>query len=75
MTLVETESGVTIEWWAEADVYGRIAQMGQRMINPVANRVVNRFFSQLEEQLLKLEEEQENSSGVTDRIRSLMGSE
>ncbi len=43
MTLVETDGGVTVEWWAETDVFGRVAQMGQRVISPVAKRVINRF--------------------------------
>jgi carbon monoxide dehydrogenase subunit G len=71
--LTETEDGVAIEWWAEADIFGRIAQMGQRMINPVANKVVNKFFSTFEEQLQELEED--DSTGVTNRIRSIIGSD
>lgn len=51
MELAETDDGVEVDWWAEADVFGRIAQMGQRVINPVANRVVKRFFDDVESQL------------------------
>jgi carbon monoxide dehydrogenase subunit G len=69
MTLAETESGVAVEWWAEADVFGRIAQMGQRVINPVANRVVNRFFKQVEKQLADVGDD---SGGLSDRIRNLI---
>lgn len=69
MTLTETEDGVLVEWWAETDVFGRIAQMGQRVIDPVANRMVTQFFNQMEAQLSDIEEEE---SGVTDRIRELM---
>jgi len=69
MTLVETEDGVDVEWWTEADVFGRVAQMGQRVINPVANRVVGRFFKQVQKQLSDVGEE---SSGLRDRISSLI---
>ncbi|WP_459808035.1 CoxG family protein [Halopiger thermotolerans] len=51
MTLTEIEDGVAVEWETEADVFGKVAQMGQRVINPVANRVVKRFFSSVQEQL------------------------
>lgn len=70
MTLEETDDGVAINWWAEADVFGRIAQMGQRVINPVANRVVNRFFSQVEAQLSEVSEG--DSQSLRDRIRNLV---
>jgi carbon monoxide dehydrogenase subunit G len=53
MALSETESGdgVAVEWETEADVFGKVAQMGQRVVNPVANRVVKRFFSSVQERL------------------------
>ena len=69
MTLEETESGVAVDWWAEADVFGRIAQMGQRVINPVANRVINRFFSSIESQLSDVGDEE---GGLRNRIRDLI---
>jgi carbon monoxide dehydrogenase subunit G len=58
MELDEHEDGVDVDWHAEADVFGRIAQMGQRMINPVANRVVKRFFSNVQETLDELATEE-----------------
>jgi len=69
MTLVETDDGVDVEWWTEADVFGRVAQMGQRVINPVANRVVGRFFKQVQKQLSDVGEE---SSGLRDRISNFI---
>lgn len=70
MTLSETDDGVAVEWWTEADVFGRVAQMGQRVMNPVANRVVNRFFSSIEEELTDIGEE--DSAGLRDRVRDLL---
>ena len=55
MELEETDDGVTVDWNAEADVFGRIAQMGQRIINPVANRVVQRFFQSVQDNLNEIE--------------------
>jgi carbon monoxide dehydrogenase subunit G len=51
MALSETDDGVAVDWETEADVFGKVAQMGQRVVNPVANRVVKRFFSSVQEQL------------------------
>lgn len=70
MELVETDGGVDVEWWAEADVFGRIAQMGQRVISPVANRVVGRFFDRIEDQLQAVSAEEE-STGLRDRVSGL----
>jgi len=69
MELVETDDGVDVEWWAEADVFGRIAQMGQRVINPVANRVVGRFFDRIENQLRDVSTD--SSGGLRERVSGL----
>jgi len=70
MTLAEADDGVEVEWETEADVFGRVAQMGQRVVNPVANRVVKRFFSSVEERLDDLaladDEEAESTDAATD---------
>lgn len=64
MELSETENGVRVDWEAEADAFGRIAQMGQRMINPVANRVTKRFFQSIQETLRELSLESEAEPGT-----------
>ena len=69
MTLVETDEGVDVNWEAETDMFGRIAQVGQRMVSPVANRVINQFFKRVEAQLSEVDEE---SSGLRDRIRGMV---
>jgi uncharacterized protein len=51
MVLSEADDGVAVDWETEADVFGKVAQMGQRVVNPVANRVVKRFFSSVEDEL------------------------
>ncbi|WP_255197638.1 CoxG family protein [Halorarius litoreus] len=74
MRLSQDGDDVIVEWWAEADVFGRIAQMGQRMINPVANRVINQFFNSVEAQLDGLDPETSSSSGgLTTSIKSRLG--
>jgi carbon monoxide dehydrogenase subunit G len=84
MHLAETDDGVGVEWETEADVFGRIAQMGQRVINPVANRVVKRFFQRVQDQVEAMGEEEPpteaeaadaeaGSSGFSGRIRDRMG--
>jgi hypothetical protein len=59
------DGGVAVDWRAEADVFGRIANMGQRVINPVANRVVKRFFSSIQTNLqeLAIEAEADTDAG------------
>jgi len=71
LELVETETGVAVVWWAETDVFGRVAQMGQRVIKPVADRVVSKFFSNLEAEMKAVGDEA-SPSGLGDRVRSLL---
>jgi uncharacterized protein len=81
MHLAEIDNGVGVEWWTEADVFGRVSQMGQRMINPVANRVVKRFFKQIQSELEAMNEEEApetapeegSEGGLTGRIKDRMG--
>lgn len=64
----ENGEGSSIEWWTEADITGRIAQLGGRVIDPVANKIVNDFFTNIEEEMSDVEE---TGSGVTDKIRGM----
>jgi len=83
MDLTDTDDGVGVgvAWETEADVFGRIAQMGQRVINPAANQVVKRFFSSVQEEIREREiaeggevetaepaGESEDDRGIVDRI-------
>jgi carbon monoxide dehydrogenase subunit G len=79
MDLDATDDGVEVDWTAEAEVFGRIAQMGQRVINPAANQVVKRFFSSVQDEIRQreiaeggeVEEAAEQSSedqGIVDRL-------
>lgn len=65
MELEETEDSVLVHWRTETEVFGRVAQFGQRVLNPVANRVVNQFFSSVTDQVKGIEE---GPSGLRDRI-------
>ena len=78
MDLADTDDGVEVEWQTEADVFGRIAGMGQRVINPAANQVVKRFFSSVQDELREREiaeggeveaaESTDDDRGIVDRI-------
>jgi carbon monoxide dehydrogenase subunit G len=70
MDIDETETGSRIEWGAEADVSGRIAQLGGRVINPVADKIVNKFFSNIEQQMTDVEAS--DDGGVTSRLKNLL---
>ncbi|SDJ86868.1 CoxG family protein [Natronorubrum texcoconense] len=67
---LEEGEGSRIEWWTEADISGRIAQLGSRVIEPVANKIVGNFFSDIERQMSDVDEE--TDSGITDRIRGML---
>jgi carbon monoxide dehydrogenase subunit G len=81
MDLTETDDSVGVEWETEADVFGRIASMGQRVINPAANQVVKRFFSSVQTEIREREiaegdeveeaepaDESSDDRGIVDRI-------
>lgn len=74
MELTETDGGVAVDWSAEADVFGRIAQIGSRVIDPVANRVVNQFFDNVADRLTEVggAEDDAERSRMRDRIRDLL---
>jgi len=67
---LEDGDGSRIEWWTEADISGRIAQLGGRVINPIADKIVNDFFTSIESEMTDVEE---TDSGVTDKIRGMFG--
>ncbi|WP_256288150.1 CoxG family protein [Halobellus inordinatus] len=67
---LEDGEGSRIEWWTEADISGRIAQLGSRVINPVSNKIVNNFFGSIEQQMTDVDEE--TNTGVTDRLRNML---
>jgi hypothetical protein len=88
MSLSETDGGVAVDWETEADVFGKVAQMGQRVVNPVANRVVKRFFSSVQDQLHELRIEDldgdrttgdsegtDDDRGLVDRLLGRSGSD
>ncbi len=78
MDLTDTDDGVEVDWNTEADVFGNIAGMGQRVINPAANQVVKRFFSSVQDEIREREiaegsevdatESNEDDRGIVDRI-------
>lgn len=71
MEIEETDEGSLVGWGAEADVSGRIAQLGNRVLDPVADKVVNNFFGNVQEQMQAVEVD-EGSTGVADRLRNLV---
>lgn len=72
MEVHETDDGSRIEWGTQADVSGRIAQLGNRVMDPVADKIVTNFFGNVEQQMTEVEESDEG--GVTGRLRSMLRS-
>lgn len=74
MTLSESDDGVVVDWETDADVFGRVAGMGQRVVSPVANRLVKRFFSSVQDELHERtmedvpEEGDSSGSSLVDRV-------
>lgn len=70
MEISETDDGSVVEWSSEADVSGRIAQMGGRIIDPVANKLVNNFFNEIQQQMAG--SEAHGNDDDTNRLRNLL---
>jgi hypothetical protein len=70
MEIEETEGGSVVRWGTEADVSGRIAQLGGRVMNPVADKIVGNFFKNIQKQMIGFEES-DRSKGVRERLGSL----
>jgi carbon monoxide dehydrogenase subunit G len=71
MDIEETDDGSIVRWGTEADVSGRIAQLGGRVMNPVADKIVSNFFGNIEKQMTGFEES-EKSAGIRDRLSGLI---
>jgi carbon monoxide dehydrogenase subunit G len=71
MDIEETESGSIVKWGTEADVSGRIAQLGGRVMNPVADKIVSNFFKNIQKQMTGFEESEESKS-MRDRLSGLL---
>jgi hypothetical protein len=71
MDIEETETGSVVKWGTQADVSGRIAQLGGRVMNPVADKIVSNFFKNIQKQMTGFEES-EKSSGIRDRLSGLL---
>ncbi len=71
MDIEETDDGSIVKWGTEADVSGRIAQLGGRVMNPVADKIVSNFFKNIQKQMTGFEES-EKSSGIRDRLSGLL---
>ena len=55
MEMAETRNGVEIDWDADVDISGRLAQLGGTVLNPVADRLVTKFFDQMEDRMQRVE--------------------
>ena len=71
MDIEETEDGSTVKWGTEADVSGRIAQLGGRVMNPVADKIVSNFFKNIQKQMTGFDESEESKS-MRDRLSGLL---
>jgi carbon monoxide dehydrogenase subunit G len=70
MEIEEAEGGSVVRWGTEADVSGRIAQLGGRVMNPVADKIVGNFFKNIQKQMVGFEES-DQSKGMRERLGSL----
>jgi len=51
MNLDDNNGTTVVKWEAQTDISGKIAQFGQRMLQPVANKLTNQFFSSILSQI------------------------
>lgn len=54
LDLAESEKGTTMKWSAEAQVGGRIASVGQRLLSGQAEKIIKQLFGCLQAQLENL---------------------
>lgn len=71
MEIDGTEDGSLVTWGTEANVTGRIAQLGGRVLNPVANKIVGNFFSNIQQKMTDVDESEKGRS-VTSRLRNMI---
>lgn len=71
MDIEETDTGSVVKWGTRADISGRIAQLGGRVMNPVADKIVNSFFKSIQTQMVGFEAS-EKSSRIRDRFSELI---
>lgn len=64
--LEEAEDGTVIHYAGETQVGGRIAQVGQRLIQAVARRMIGKGLESLEEQLARQEQAGQQEGGTTE---------
>jgi carbon monoxide dehydrogenase subunit G len=57
VTLTETEGGTLLKYDARADVGGKIAQLGSRLIMGTAKKLADSFFTTFAEEVTKAEED------------------
>lgn len=51
MDISDSDDGVEVDWQTDADAFGDIAQVGQRVINPAVNDIVEEFFSSVQDEI------------------------
>lgn len=51
MDISDNDDGVEVDWQTDADAFGDIAQVGQRVINPAVNDIVEGFFSSVQDEI------------------------
>lgn len=71
MEIGETDTGSLVKWGTEADISGRVAQLGGRVLDPVANKIVSNFFKNIQKQMSEVDESDRGES-VKDRLRGLL---
>ncbi len=61
LTYDANEQQTLLTWDAEANISGKLARIGQRVIKAAANMMSNRFFSNIAQQLPASEQSSDNS--------------
>lgn len=56
----EAEQQTILHWDAEANISGKLARIGQRVVKAAANMMANRFFGSLADQIQEAEGRKEN---------------
>jgi hypothetical protein len=71
MEIEGTDDGSLVKWGTQADVSGRVAQLGGRVLQPVADKIVNNFFTNIQQKMTDVEASEKGRS-VTSRLRNML---
>jgi len=64
VTLTKAEKATVVSYKTEPEISGRIAFLGKRFLNTVANKIAGQFFANIEKQILEAERKKQKAKKI-----------